>query len=461
MNRLLLRSLLASAVLCTVASTQTPTWRAEFLGPPPGDLNSAWPVAVNDAGLVTGNGYLSGWKRAWVATPGQGLTILPLPDGANWTDAYDINSSGVIAGQILHEVTGSQGVLWKPGPDGYDAFLLPSGPDGGLPFHASGINDAGDVVGKYGVFTPGYVWNETDGYTLLSYTDFPVTPGDINEQRQIVGDTSRMDIDTMVLEELGNPTGTTYGYMYTVLSNLNDAGECTGYAVTATSGWPYLPVRYTDGPTWKVFSSFPLIAAGAGGIAASGDTVFHLGTYGTYVYVNGVGSIALQSTLDPSSADWDLTGSFGPAISRGGLLAATGSNTHTGQAGLVLLTPSSFENLGGASRGALGDPVLSGFGTLIPGNGTRLRLASARPGAVSILLASATSTAVPFVGGVLHANPPTAFVTLPTDTLGRWDMSFAWPNLPVGSSLFLQVGVLDADALVGKSLSNALRAVTN
>ncbi|MHC4846259.1 MAG: hypothetical protein ACYTCU_08860 [Planctomycetota bacterium] len=456
-----LRFLLVSAVFCTVASAQTPTWRVEFLGPPPGELSSAWPVAVNDDGLVTGNGYLSGWKRAWVATPGEGLAILPLPDDVNWSEAYDINSSGVIAGQVLHDVTGSQAVLWTPGPDGYEAFLLPSGPDGGLPFHATGINDAGDVVGKYGVFTPGYVWNETDGYTLLSYTDFPVTPGDINEQRQIIGDTSRMDIDTMVLEELGNPTGTTYGYMYTKLGNLNDAGECTGYAVTATSGWPYLPVRYTDGPTWKVFSSFPHISANAMGIAASGDTVFHLGIYGTYVYVNGVGSIALENTPDAESAAWDLTGSFVPAISRGGLLAANGFNTDTGDAGLVLLTPSSFENLGGASRGALGDPVLSGFGTLVPGNATRLRLASARPDAVSILLASATSTPVSFVGGVLHANPPTAFVTLPTDTLGRWDLSFAWPNLPVGSSLFLQVGVLDAEATVGKALSNALLAETN
>jgi hypothetical protein len=457
----IIRSLLASVMLCAVASAQAPTWRAEFLGSAPGGLSTVFPVAVNDVGEVTGNGYLNGWKRAWIGAPGEGLSILPLPDGANWSEAYDINSSGVIAGQVLHEVTGSQAVLWRPGPSGYEAFLLPSGPDDIVPFSATGLNDAGDVVGKYGVFVNGYVWNEAEGFTLLPYPVFPVVPGDINEQRQIVGNTSRLDIDTMVLEELGNPTGTTYGYMYTVLSNLNDAGECTGYAVTATSSWPYLPVRYTDGPVWKVFSSFPLNAAGALGIAASGDTVFHLGIYGTYVYVNGVGSVALQNTLDPASAGWDLTDSFVPAISRGGLLAATGSNAGTGEGGLVLLTPSAFENLGGAARGALGDPVLSGYGSLVPGEDARVRLASALPDGLSYLVLSTSSTPVPLVGGVFHPNPADLFLAMPTDTLGRWDLGFTWPSLPVGSEVYLQVGVLDGEATAGKALSNGLRAVTN
>ena len=459
MRRLRHGSLVLAVVLASTAGAQTPTWDVEFLGSAPAGLTTVFPVAVNDHGQVAGMGYLSGWKRAWVASPGEGVSILPLPPDVSYAEASDINAHGVVAGMVLHDVTGAQAALWRPGPSGYEVFLLPAGPDGIVPFSATGLNDAGDVVGKYGIFSNGYAWNEATGFTLLPYGVFPKVPGDINEQRQIVADTSRMDLDTMVLEELGNPTGTTYGYQYTVLSDLNDAGECTGYAVTATSSWPYLPVRYTDGPTWKVFSSFPLNAAGAAGISACGDTVFHLGIYGTYVYVNGIGSILIENTVDPASG-WDLTGSFVPAISRGGLLAANGFNAGTGQGGIVLLTPASFENLHGASRGALGDPVLSGFGNLVPGEDARLRLASAATGAVSVLVLSTSSTPAPYAGGVLHANPAIAFINLPTDFLGRWDLTFPWPALPVGSDLFLQVGVLDSEASAGKALSNALHAVT-
>jgi hypothetical protein len=443
-----------------VASAQTPTWRAEFLGPAPVGLTTMFPVAVNDVGQVVGIGYVAGWKRAWVAGPGQVPTILPLPDGANDSVASDINAAGIIAGQVLHQITGSQGVLWRPGPGGHEVFLMPSGPDGTVPFSLTGLNDAGDVVGKYGIFSNAYAWNETMGFTLLPYSVFPVVPGDINEQRQIVGNTSRMDIDTMQLEELGNPTGTTYGYQYTVLSNLDDAGACTGYAVTATSSLPYLPVRYTDGPTWKVFSNFPLNAAGAAGIAATGDTVFQLGTYGTYIYVNGFGSIALQSTLDPSSAGWDLTGSFVPAIGRGGLLACTGSNASTAEGGLVLLTPVGFDDLGGASAGALGTPVLSGYGTLLSDTPARVRLASAAPGSPAYGLASLTSEPLPFQGGTLHANPFVLVRLFFTEALGRLDLTFNWPPLPVGTSVYLQFGVADPDAMTGVAMSNAVVGVT-
>ena len=87
-------------------------------------------------------------------------------------------------------------------------------------------------------------------------------------------------------------------------------------------------------------------------VSAAGDTVFQLGaSFGIFVYVEGFGSIALQSTLDPAYSSWDLTDSFNPAISRGGRLACTGFDTNTGESGVVLLTTGLVRGPGrGSSR---------------------------------------------------------------------------------------------------------------
>ncbi|MHC4945951.1 MAG: hypothetical protein ACYTG7_23300 [Planctomycetota bacterium] len=442
------------------SQAQTPTWKAELLGTPPASWSSAWAAAVNDAGLAVGNTYLSGYKRAWIAGPTQPLEILPLPPGATWSQANDINASGVIAGQVLFG-SASQGVIWRPGSRGYEYFLLPSGPGGWVPFNATGINDAGDVIGKYGILGGSYLWNEATGVNQITTAQFPKTPADINEQRQILAGTYRMDLDTMVLEDLGNPTGTGFNYLFTELSVLNDAGECGGYANTATgSNWSKQAVRYTDGPVWKAFNNTPLIAAGVGGLAASGDATFHLDLFGQFVYVEGYGSIELQNTLAPAYTDWDLTDSFAPAISRSGRLACNGSNSSTGESGIVLLTPLAFEDLGGASRGALGDPVLSGYGTLIPGDSTRLRLASAAPDSTVYFAVSTTSNPVPLYGGTLHANPPSLIVPFQTNAFGRFELTFDWPSAPPGTTIYLQAAIVDPEAMAGAALSNALLGVT-
>jgi|GEM_PF-2143329 len=456
----LLASLLFAVGLAGSSVAQTPSWKAELLGTPPATWSTSAAAAVNDAGQAVGNAYLSGYKRAWIAGPGQALEILPLPPGATWSQANDINSSGVVAGQVLFG-NDSQGVLWRPGIGGYEAFLLPSGPGGWIPFNATAINDAGDVVGKYGILGGSYHWTEATGVTQITTAMFPKTPADINEQRQILAGTYRMDLDTFVLEDLGNPTGTGFNYLFTELTVINDAGECGGYANTATgSNWSKQAVRFTDGPVWKLYNITPLIAAGVSGLAASGDAIYHLDLFGQFVYVEGFGSIELQNTLAPAYADWDLTDSFGPAISRSGRLACTGSNTTTGESGIVLLTPFAFEDLGGASRGALGDPVLSGFGTLVPGTPTRVRLASAAPGSRVYFAWSATSNPIPLHGGILYPNPPSLKVQSQTDALGRSEVTFNWPPASAGTSFYLQAGVIDPEAATGIALSNALQGVT-
>ena len=445
-----------AASLASAAAGQTPTWRAELLEGPDGPWSPVAVSAVSDAGLTIGFTYVSGYKHGWFAAPGQPMELLPLPPGANWSDPLDVNADGVIAGSVL--IGGaSRGAVWRPGPAGYEALLLPAGPGGFPPTDARGVNDLGEVVGKLGPLSGSYVWSEAAGLTQLTTAEFPVVPEDINEQRQIVGDRFRMDLDTMVLEDLGAPAGAMYAKLYSI----NDAGECAGYAVAATSENPYLAVRYTDGAGWKQFNLFPVSSANAMSIAASGDVTYQLGAvFGDYVYVEGYGSIGLESTLDAASASFDLSGSHAPFMSRGGRIACNGLDTATGEAGIVLLTPSDFGDLGGAATGALGDPLLGGYGPLTAGAPARLRLASAAPGSVAVVAWSATSTPVPLFGGVFHATPTSFFVTLPTDSLGRFDVTFAWPSVLPGTPFYQQAAVLDAASALGVSMSNGLQGAT-
>ena len=460
----LLQSVPALLCVAGISSAQVPTWKPELLGTPGASWSSlTWPTGVNDAGVVVGNTYVAGWKHGWVASPDLELQTLPLPVDGVTSEVLDINSSGVAVGQVGLSTGVYRAIVWEPTGEGYDFLLLPPGPGGWTPFNARGINDRGDVVGKYGFLPGSYYWNEAEGVVQLTTAVFPTVPEDVNEQRQVVGGVYRMDLDTLVVETLGHPTGLTFGLLSTVLSRINDAGECVGYSTaTTSSNYKFLPVRYTDGlvePDWTVFSSKQL-SAGAVSISASGDTIFHLGVVGNFVSVGGVGSIELQNTLDPAHADWDLTDSFVPVISRGGRVAATGADS-SGQVGVILLSPSAFGNLGGASRGALGDPVLDGFGELVPGTPTRLRIASAAPNSVAVLGWSSSSVPIKLFGGTLVASPLDLFVALPTDFLGRAEVTFNWPAVPAGTAFYQQAAVIDGEAQVGVALSNGLRCISN
>ena len=84
-----------------------------------------------------------------------------------------------------------------------------------------------------------------------------------------------------------------------------------------------------------------------------------------------------------------------------------------------------------------------------------------RPAAPRVSSPSSTSSSpVPFLGGTLFTNPANLILPLATDGLGRFDLTFSWPALAPGSSLYLQAAVLDASSPFGVSVSNALVGVT-
>ncbi|MCA8976768.1 MAG: hypothetical protein KDC98_18745 [Planctomycetes bacterium] len=448
-------------ILAAAASAQTPTYRVDFVGGAPATWSGPTAInAVNDSGRVVGSTYVGTMRLAFVGWPGNGLSLLPLPAGATYAEAFDINTAGTVAGRVLLSGSSSRAVVWQLDPSGnYQALLLPAGPGNQLPFDARGINDAGDVVGKYGILFASYVWRQGLGVTQL--TGYPSYPEDINERRQVIGDTYRMDVDTMVIEDLGNPVGTGFNYLFTKLAEINDAGQCGGYGNTASGqSANKQAVRFTDGPVWRAFNSVPTISANVMGIAATGDTAFHLGagTSGSYLHVDGFGTLGVAALVDPAYAAWNVGSGQAPVISRGGRLATTGSNGT--QAGIVVLSPLPFSDLGGGVRGALGTPILTGYGDLRQGGTLRLRGASLEPGALAVLVVSLPSNPVQLLGATVFPDLASA-VVLPfvTDNLGRLEQTIALPFATTGMPLHAQAAALDAAAPFGVSVSNGLGGV--
>ena len=105
--------------------------------------------------------------------------------------------------------------------------------------------------------------------------------------------------------------------------------------------------------------------------------------------------------------------------------------------------------------------MLSGYGTLFPGESARIRLASAAPESLAYFAWSSTSNPISVYGGILHANPWSLLVPFQTDALGRFEKTLVWPSVSPGMTFYLQVGVVDPEAATGIALSNALRGVTN
>ncbi len=452
--------ILIHAVLTLAVLAQVPRWSVDHVGGLIPGTSTLAASCVNDSGTIAGITYLSGYKRAWVGSVGAGISFLPIPSGAIWSEPSDINAAGVISGRILLSGNVSRGVLWYPGPGGYQIFALPSGPGGTHPFNATSLNDRGDVVGKYGILGGSYHWSATGGITQITSSVFPVVPTDINNQRQIWGDVYRMDLDTMVLENLGTPVGTGFNYLFAGLGRSNDAGQAVGAGVTATSSSQNVQaIRYTDGPIWDTYNSIPLSGAGANSIAESGDLTFHLGIYGNYLYVEGYGSIPLQNAPTATDSAWDLSGSWVPIMSRGGLIVCNGINNVTNEAGIVLLRPAHFDDLGGASAGERGPPVLQAYGDLVPGSPARYRLGATPPWSWAYFLVATNPTPVAFAGGTVHAYPYDQLLPVQTDAFGRYDATVPWPLVAPGMTFYIQAVVVESGSFA-TSVSNAIAGTT-
>lgn len=116
--------------------------------------------------------------------------------------------------------------------------------------------------------------------------------------------------------------------------------------------------------------------------------------------------------------------------------------------------------LGSGLGGTFGEiPNLSGRGALTPGSATRLTLRGARPGGFAWMIVGFSTLQLPLLGGTLMPTPDLA-ASFPTGAQGKVDVTFPWPSLAPGTSVWFQSWSLDFGAPEFWAASNALLAIS-
>jgi PKD repeat protein len=119
--------------------------------------------------------------------------------------------------------------------------------------------------------------------------------------------------------------------------------------------------------------------------------------------------------------------------------------------------PTGWTDVGHALAGTIGEPVLTGSGTLQPGSDVSLTLTNALPNAPSAVFVGLHPIEQSFLGGVLVPAPDAVLVGASTDANGEMLLRDRWPlNAGSGISVWYQVWVLDPGGSHGASASNAV-----
>ncbi len=174
-------------------------------------------------------------------------TVLELPAGSKWGQAYGINDSGEVAGEVGVEGYGPRGVVW----DGTSPTILTL-PSGANSSQVRDINNAGQVAGMVSIDGEAQPVRWDNGNpVLLDLPPRPVQWGDIraiNSAGQIAGrqqnpgsygqyEPVRWDGSTPVELHLGP-------YWGGDLRDINDFGNTVGSIYQSDRGW--LPARWND-----------------------------------------------------------------------------------------------------------------------------------------------------------------------------------------------------------------------
>ncbi|HTE06138.1 MAG TPA: SBBP repeat-containing protein [Planctomycetota bacterium] len=116
--------------------------------------------------------------------------------------------------------------------------------------------------------------------------------------------------------------------------------------------------------------------------------------------------------------------------------------------------------LGGGLKGTADIANLAGGGQVTSGTPTRLSVRGGKASAPAYLVVGLSSLDLPLKGGTL-VPAPDLLVPLGTNAQGAMDLSFAWPAVPAGLALTLQLWIKDQGVVQGWSASNALRIKTH
>jgi len=120
-----------------------------------------------------------------------------------------------------------------------------------------------------------------------------------------------------------------------------------------------------------------------------------------------------------------------------------------------------WADLGHALAGTAGAPVLTGRGSLRPGEDTTIELTQGRPNAPLFLIFGLESHCLPLFGGVLVPAFDVILSGLSTDATGAFSITDAWPpGLFGGLAFYFQAVIVDPEAPLGYAFSNAVAGTT-
>ena len=214
-------------------------------------------------------------------------------------------------------------------------------------------------------------------------------------------------------------------------------------------------VTRLEAQTGAVLNTYP-VPLGTGGyaprFAVDADGRVYLGNGG---FPNGA-LLAFERDL---TLRWQVSvpniNIGGPVIAADGTLVVAG----VGNDLRAYRTPSPWTNLGGGIAGALGQPALTGLGTLTAGNTVTFRASNAAPNSLGVFILGASAVNAPVFGGTLV---PSLDVTLVAafDAQGQWSLGLPWPaGVATGASFWWQLAVLDNTGPAGLTASAGLRSV--
>lgn len=318
------------------AQDAPPSYQLQYLGP-------GSPVAMNNTGIVAGRALISGTSnyQPLVSVNGSPWMDLPIPAGAMSVFPMDVNDSGIIVGVSYSPQWNPVAVRWTPSEGGYSVEELPR-LSGDSSSYATAINNLGQIVGArralgYAPTGSGWLYSDQLGLIdLVTQYGWWTWPSKINDLGQVIGGSERLDINSGVVEWIGD--GPSNYYSVTAV-DINDTGMLVGAASLRSTSLNIVSVFRHDGVTgWEYIDGTSRYTF-ASNINNGGDIGY--GELGAGLYLNGLGKFPLWSLLDPAvvSAGWSITGS-GAIINDQRMVAAVATNSSTGQSGGVLLTPS-------------------------------------------------------------------------------------------------------------------------
>jgi uncharacterized membrane protein len=327
----------AGPMFAAYTEDDLPSYQLQYLGP-------GSPVAINNDGTVVGRLLIIGTNnyQPLVSVGGMPWEALPVPAGAMSVFPTDVNDNNVIVGVSYSPQWNPVAVRWAPVDGNYIIEELPRIP-GDTSSYATGINNQGQIVGSrsalaYAPSGSGWLYSAELGVLdFVAQYQWWNWPRKINDLGQVIGGSERLDINTGVVEWIGDGPSE---YHPVSAVDINNSGMMVGAAHLRSTSLNIVSVfRYIETVGWQYIYGTSRYTF-AYSINNPGD-VSYSEWGGAGLYLEGLGNFALWSLLDPAVIDagWQISGAAS-FINDQRMVAAIATNSQTSQSGTVILTPS-------------------------------------------------------------------------------------------------------------------------